>query len=56
MLLELFLVHADLKRQSTWSESRVKQLRPAEYEKYEEEIMDSIRKGEFSYDLSGGAR
>jgi|TARA_R110000744_G_scaffold226212_1_gene344578 hypothetical protein len=45
-----------LERQSTWSESRVKQLRPAEYEKYEEEIMDSIRKGEFSYDLSGGAR
>jgi len=45
-----------LEKRGTWSESRVKQLRGEQYEKYEEEIMEAIQKGEFDYDLSGGAR
>lgn len=39
-----------------WSESRVAKLSSREFEKYEEEIDEAIRKGKFEYDLSGGAR
>lgn len=40
----------------TWSESRIKKLSMAEYEKYEEEIMEAMKTGKFKYDISGAAR
>lgn len=39
-----------------FSESAVAKMSAAEYEKNEAAILDSMRKGEFSYDVSGGAR
>jgi len=39
-----------------WRESDVAKMRPQEYSKYEEAIMDAIRTGNFIYDVSGGAR
>lgn len=39
-----------------WSESKVKKLRADQYEKAEEDIMESIRTGQFDYDISGAAR
>jgi len=41
---------------SVWSESRVKRLTAQEYEKYEKDIENAIRSGNFEYDISGGAR
>ena len=41
---------------AVWSESRVKKLRPAEYDKFEDEIMEAIRSNNFEYDISGAAR
>ena len=40
----------------TFKESQVQSMSPAEYEKNEAAIMDSIKKGLFEYDLTGGAR
>ena len=40
----------------TWSESRVKRLTAREYEKFEKDIENAIRSGNFDYDISGGAR
>ena len=40
----------------TWSESRVKRLTAREYEKFETDIENAIRSGNFEYDISGGAR
>jgi hypothetical protein len=40
----------------TWSESRVKRLTAQEYEKFEKDIENAIRSGNFDYDISGGAR
>jgi hypothetical protein len=40
----------------TWSESRVKRLTAREYEKFEKDIENAIRSGNFEYDISGGAR
>jgi hypothetical protein len=40
----------------TWSESRVKPLTAQEYEKFEKDIENAIRSGNFEYDISGGAR
>ena len=45
-----------IESKSKWSETKVKKLRPDEYEKFEDDIMDSIRKGQFDYDISGAAR
>jgi DNA repair exonuclease SbcCD ATPase subunit len=39
-----------------FSESVVAKMSDAEYEKNEEAIMDAMRKGQFTYDLSGAAR
>ena len=39
-----------------WSESLVDQLSPEEYEKHADDIMESIRGGQFVYDVSGNAR
>ena len=39
-----------------FSESQVAQMSDAEYAKNEDAIFDSMRKGEFVYDVSGGAR
>lgn len=39
-----------------WSESQVAKLSDKDYEKYEKEIMDAMRSGNFKYDLSGAAR
>ena len=39
-----------------FSESMVAKMSDAEYEKNEEAIMQAMRTGQFSYDLSGGAR
>jgi len=39
-----------------FSESDVQKMSAAEYEKNEEAIFEAMRKGEFNYDLSGGAR
>ena len=39
-----------------WSESQVSRLNDRDYEKYEAEIMEAMRTGNFRYDLSGGAR
>ena len=41
---------------ATWSESKVERLSAADYEKYQDEIMNAIRVGKFIYDKSGGAR
>jgi hypothetical protein len=40
----------------TWSESRVKRLTAREYEKFEKDVENAIRSGNFEYDISGGAR
>jgi len=40
----------------TWSESRVKRLTAQEYEKFDKDIENAIRSGNFEYDISGGAR
>ena len=37
-------------------ESEVQKMSPQEYEKRSDEIMESIRTGNFIYDLSGSAR
>lgn len=47
---------ADDNEASKWRESDVAKMSPKEYEKKEEEIMDAIRKGNFIYDISAGAR
>jgi len=39
-----------------WSESRVASLKPYEYEKHEEDILNAIQSGKFVYDMTGGAR
>jgi len=39
-----------------WSESQVSKLSDRDYEKYEAEIMEAMRTGNFRYDISGGAR
>lgn len=41
---------------SEWSESRVASLRPHEYEKHEEAILEAMNKGTFVYDMTGAAR
>lgn len=41
---------------TVWSESRINKMSLREYEKHEEEINEAIRKGQFKYDVSGGAR
>jgi hypothetical protein len=37
-------------------ESQVNKMSPQEYEKYADDIMESIRTGKFIYDISGNAR
>lgn len=39
-----------------YTESMVAKMSPREYEKHESAIFDAMRKGEFSYDISGAAR
>jgi len=39
-----------------FTESMVQNMSPRDYEKNEEAIFEAMRKGEFEYDLSGGAR
>jgi hypothetical protein len=39
-----------------WSESRVASLRPHEYEKHEEAIIEAMQSGKFVYDMTAGAR
>lgn len=39
-----------------WSESRVASLRPHEYEKFEEDILEAMQAGKFVYDMTGAAR
>ena len=39
-----------------WSESKVQALRPYEYEKHEEAILESMRNQTFVYDINGAAR
>jgi hypothetical protein len=41
---------------SKWRESTVADLSPEEYEKHADDIMESIRGGQFIYDVSGNAR
>ena len=41
---------------NTWSESRVRQLSGADFERFQEDIEKAIRSGNFDYDISGGAR
>ena len=43
-------------RNASFSESMVSQMSPQEYDANEAAIMESMKKGEFDYDLSGGAR
>jgi hypothetical protein len=45
-----------LETKAKWSESAVKKLSGKDYERFEDEIMDAIRTGNFEYDISGGAR
>lgn len=45
-----------LETKAKWSESAVKKLSGRDYERFEDEIMDAIRTGNFEYDISGGAR
>jgi len=45
-----------LETRAKWSESTVKKLSGKDYERFEDEIMDAIRTGNFEYDISGGAR
>tara|TARA_R100001510_G_scaffold29486_1_gene26136 strand:- start:1087 stop:1872 length:786 start_codon:yes stop_codon:yes gene_type:complete len=40
----------------TFKESQVQNMSPSEYEKNEDAIMESIKKGLFDYDVTGGAR
>jgi len=42
--------------QGNWKESQVDKMSDREYEKYAEEITESIRSGKFVYDISGAAR
>ena len=39
-----------------WSETKVASLRPHEYEKHEEAILEAMNKGTFVYDMTGAAR
>jgi len=39
-----------------WSESRVASLKPHEYEKHEEAIIEAMQAGKFVYDMTAGAR
>ncbi len=39
-----------------WKESVVEAMSADEYEKNSESIMDSLRSGDFIYDISGNAR
>lgn len=39
-----------------WSESQIAKMNDRDYEKYEKEIMEAMRTGNFKYDLSGAAR
>ena len=41
---------------NVWSESRVKNLSPRDWDKYEDAISESIANGTFVYDLTAGAR
>jgi DNA repair exonuclease SbcCD ATPase subunit len=41
---------------NSWSESRVRQLSGADFERFQEDIEKAIRSGNFDYDISGGAR
>jgi hypothetical protein len=41
---------------ATWSESRVQSLSGQEFDKFEKEIEEAIRSGNFDYDVSGAAR
>ena len=41
---------------NSWSESKVQKLGDKDYEKYEGEIMEAIKSGKFSYDISASAR
>ncbi len=43
-------------RGSSFSESMVSKMSPQEYDANEAAIMEAMKKGEFDYDLSGGAR
>ena len=43
-------------QRASYSESMVNSMTSNEFNKHEEAIMESIRTGKFSYDLSGGAR
>tara|TARA_Y100001973_G_scaffold8412_1_gene11558 strand:+ start:855 stop:1727 length:873 start_codon:yes stop_codon:yes gene_type:complete len=43
-------------RKGKWSESQVDKMSDKEYAKHSEEIMESIRAGNFVYDISGAAR
>lgn len=38
-----------------WTESKVAALKPHEYEKFEEEIIEAIQSGKFVYDMNGAA-
>lgn len=49
-------VAAPTSGRSTFTESQVQNMSPAEYEKNEAKIMESISKGLFEYDVTGGAR
>lgn len=42
------------KQSSGWSESRVASLKPYEFDKYEQEIMEAIANNTFQYDMQGG--
>jgi hypothetical protein len=42
--------------QATFSESQVQQMSDKEYDKNEDAILESMRKGSFSYDVTGAAR
>ena len=39
-----------------WSESKVASLKPYEYEKYEDKILEAMQSGKFVYDMTGAAR
>lgn len=41
---------------AVWSESRIEAMSQREYEKHEKEILEAMAKGEFVYDINGGAR
>jgi hypothetical protein len=49
-------VAAPTSGKATFTESQVQNMTSAEYEKNEAKIMESISKGLFEYDVTGGAR